>query len=154
MYLSPNERIVVESLVRLLSQFDLLSPDALYHDGIVQLLRRDEFTHAAPERFREVVEVLERSRFLPALAPQVMESDGVQVIIGAENGSEALKDMSVIVSRYGVEGQVGGLLGIVATTPYAVWASYRGGAVPDSDAQRSACGSLWTGGVIAAAAKS
>jgi len=61
-----------------------------------------------------VVEVLERSRFLPALAPQVMESDGVQVIIGAENGSEALKDMSVIVSRYGVEGQVGGLLGIVA----------------------------------------
>ena len=111
--LSPNERIVIESLVRLLSQFDLLSPDALYHDGIVQLLRRDEFTHAAPERFREVVEVLERSRFLPALAPQVMESDGVQVIIGAENGSAALKDMSVIVSRYGVEGQVGGLLGIV-----------------------------------------
>ena len=111
--LSPNERIVVESLVRLLSQFDLLSPDAFYHDGIVQLLRRDEFTHAAPERFREVVEVLERSRFLPALAPQVMESDGVQVIIGAENGTEALKDMSVIVSRYGVEGQVGGLLGIV-----------------------------------------
>jgi heat-inducible transcriptional repressor len=111
--LSPNERIVVESLVRLLSQFDLLSPDAFYHDGIVQLLRRDEFTHAAPERFREVVEVLERSRFLPALAPQVMESDGVQVIIGAETGTEALKDMSVIVSRYGVEGQVGGLLGIV-----------------------------------------
>jgi heat-inducible transcriptional repressor len=111
--LSPNERIVIESLVRLLSQFDLLSPDAFYHDGIVQLLRRDEFTHAAPERIREVVEVLERSRFLPALAPQVMESDGVQVIIGAENESEALKDMSVIVSRYGVEGQVGGLLGIV-----------------------------------------
>jgi heat-inducible transcriptional repressor len=113
-YLSPNERIVVESLVRLLSQFDLLSPDAFYHDGIVQLLRRDEFTHADPERIRQVVEVLERSRFLPALAPQVMESDGVQVIIGAETGSEALKDMSVIVSRYGVEGQVGGLLGIVA----------------------------------------
>jgi heat-inducible transcriptional repressor len=113
-YLSPNERIVVESLVRLLSQFDLLSPDAFFHDGIVQLLRRDEFTHADPERFRQVVEVLERSRFLPALATQVMESDGVQVIIGAENGSEALKDMSVIVSRYGVEGQVGGLLGIVA----------------------------------------
>jgi heat-inducible transcriptional repressor len=113
-YLNPNERIVVESLVRLLSQFDLLSQGALYHDGIVQLLQRDEFTHADPERIRQVVEVLERSRFLPALAPQVMESDGVQVIIGAETGSEALKDMSVIVSRYGVEGQVGGLLGIVA----------------------------------------
>ncbi len=113
-YLDPNERIVVESLVRMLGQLDLLSPETFYHDGIVQLLRRDEFTHADPERIREVVEVLERSRFLPAIAPQVMESEGVQVIIGAENGSDALKDLSVIVSRYGVEGQVSGLLGVVA----------------------------------------
>ena len=36
------------------------------------------------------------------------------MIIGAETGTPALKDMSVIVSRYGVGGQVGGLLGIVA----------------------------------------
>jgi heat-inducible transcriptional repressor len=45
-----------------------------------------------------------------------MAAEGVQVIIGAENELEALKDMSVVVSRYGAEGQVGGLLGIVGTT--------------------------------------
>jgi heat-inducible transcriptional repressor len=111
--LTPNERLVAESLVRMLSQLDMLSPDAFYHDGIVQLLQRDEFAHGDAERVRKVVEVLERSQFLPAIAPQVMASEGVQVIIGGENPAEDLKDMSVVVSRYGVEGQVGGLLGIV-----------------------------------------
>jgi heat-inducible transcriptional repressor len=112
-YLAPSERIVVESLARMLSQLELLSPETFYHDGIVQLLQRDEFSHGDPERIRNVVEVLERNRFLPAIAPQVMAAEGVQVIIGAENETDALKDMSVIVSRYGVEGQVSGLLGIV-----------------------------------------
>ncbi len=114
--LSLNERIVLESLARMLSQLDVLSPDAFYHDGIVQLLRSEEFAHADSERIRQVVEVLERNRFLPAIAPQVMAAEGVQVIIGAENQAEALKDMSVVVSRYGVRGQVSGLLGVVGPT--------------------------------------
>lgn len=112
----PNERIVLDALARMLSQLDLLTPDAFYHDGIVQLLQRDEFAHAQPERIRKVVEVLERNRFLPAIAPQVMDSEGVQVIIGAENEADELKDMSVVVSRYGVRGQVGGMLGVVGPT--------------------------------------
>lgn len=111
--LTPNERIVAESLARMLSHLDVLSPDAFYHDGIVQLLQRDEFAHGDPERIRQVVEALERNRFLPAIAPQVMASEGVQVIIGGENRADELKDMSVVVSRYGVEGQASGLLGIV-----------------------------------------
>ena len=40
----------------------------------------------------------------------------MQVIIGAENETDTLKDMSVIVARYGVRGQLGGLLGVVAPT--------------------------------------
>jgi heat-inducible transcriptional repressor len=114
--LGPNERIVLDALARMLLQVDLLTPDAFYHDGIVQLLQRDEFTHAQPERIRKVVEVLERNRFLPAIAGQVMSSEGVQVIIGSENEGDGLKDMSVIVSRYGARGQVGGMLGIVGPT--------------------------------------
>jgi heat-inducible transcriptional repressor len=111
--LTPNDRIVVEALARVLAQLNILAPDSYIHDGIVQLLRREEFAHADPERIRQVVEVLERNRFVPAIAPQVMAAEGVQVIIGSENATDALKDMSVIVSRYGVEGQVSGMLGIV-----------------------------------------
>jgi heat-inducible transcriptional repressor len=113
---SPNERIVIESLARMLAQFGELSPDAFYSDGIVQLLRRDEFAHANSQRIRQVVEALEQHRFIPALAPQVMATDGVQVIIGGENSSDELKDMSVIVARYGVQDHASGLLGIVGPT--------------------------------------
>ena len=115
-FLSPDERIVVESLARMLAHLDIFAPDTFYHDGIVQLLERAEFARANPERIRGVVEVLERNRFLPAIASQVTAGEGVQVIIGAENQAEALKDMSVIVSRYGVKGQATGLLGIVGPT--------------------------------------
>ena len=111
--LSGDERLVLDSLLRLLSQLDVLAPETFYHDGIVQLLRHDDFSHGDPDRIRRVVEVLERSKFLPAIAPQVMAAEGVQVIIGGENAEDALKDMSVVVSRYGVEGQVSGVLGIV-----------------------------------------
>src|SRR5690242_1054305 len=115
-FLSPDERIVVESLARMLAHLGIFAPDTFYHDGIVQLLERAEFARANPERIRGVVEVLERNRFLPAIASQVTAGEGVQVIIGAENQAEALKDMSVIVSRYGVRGQATGLLGIVGPT--------------------------------------
>jgi heat-inducible transcriptional repressor len=118
---SPDEQLVADSLERLLAQHAQLTNESFYHDGLIQLLRRDEYTRMGSEgqrstRIRQVVEVLERNRFLPAIAPQVMAAEGVQVIIGAENQLDALKDMTVIASRYGVEGQVGGILSVVGPT--------------------------------------
>ncbi len=111
-----DERQVIESLARMLTQADIFSPDAFYHDGLVRMLQSGEFSHADPERIRNVVEVLERNRYLPAIASQALSREGVQVIIGAENEADPLKDMSVIVSRYGAEGQLGGLVGVVGPT--------------------------------------
>jgi heat-inducible transcriptional repressor len=113
---SPEEQLVLESLVRMLAQLDILTPDAFYHEGLSELLRRQEFAHADADRIRGVVEALERNRFMPAIAPQVMAGEGVQVIIGAENEAAALKDMSVVVARYGARGQLSGLLGVVGPT--------------------------------------
>jgi heat-inducible transcriptional repressor len=114
--LTSDERLVIESLARLLGQASLLLPDAVYHEGLANLLRRDEFARGDPERVREVVDALERHRFLPDIAPRVMAGEGVQVIIGAETGSGAMKDMSVVAARYGAPGRRGGLLGIVGPT--------------------------------------
>ena len=78
--------------------------------GIHQCQRR------ACRAVRKVVEALEQNQLMPALAPQVMQGDGVQVIIGGENDADALKDMSVVIARYGERGGMGGLLGIVGPT--------------------------------------
>lgn len=114
--LTPDERLVIDSLARLLSQASLLLPDAVYHEGLANLLRRDEFARGDPERIREIVDALERHRFLPAIAPQVMAGEGVQVIIGSESGAGAMRDLSVVAARYGAPGRPGGLLGIVGPT--------------------------------------
>ncbi|HEY7975646.1 MAG TPA: heat-inducible transcriptional repressor HrcA [Ktedonobacterales bacterium] len=117
--LPPDEALVMTSLARMLTHLDILTADAFYHDGIVQLLQREEFTNANAEHaehVRKVVEALEQNQLMPALAPQVMQGDGVQVIIGGENDADALKDMSVVIARYGERGGMGGLLGIVGPT--------------------------------------
>ena len=114
--LASDERLIVDSLIRMLTQASLSLPDSVYHEGLANLLRRDEFTRGDPDRIRDVVEALERNSFVPAIAPQVMEADGVQVIIGGESGSEALKDISVVAARYGAKGRPSGLLGVVGPT--------------------------------------
>lgn len=114
--LTNDERLIVDSLIRMLNQASLSLPEAVYHEGLANLLRRDEFTRGDAERIREVVEALERNSFLPAIAPQVMAAEGVQVIIGGESGSDTLKDISVVAARYGGKGRPGGLLGVVGPT--------------------------------------
>lgn len=114
--LTPDERLVIDSLARLLNQASLLLPDAVYHEGLSNLLRRDEFARGDPERVSAMVDALERHRFLPDIAQQVMAGEGVQVIIGSESGSGAMKDMSVVAARYGAPGRPSGLLGIVGPT--------------------------------------
>jgi len=117
--LTSDERLIVDSLIRMLSQASLSLPESVYHEGLANLLRRDEFARGDPERIREVVEALERNRFVPAIASQVMAADGVQVIIGGERAADALsglKDISVVAARYGAKGRPSGLLGVVGPT--------------------------------------
>ena len=60
----------------------------------------------------------QQNRLLPALASHLRsaQSNGVQVIIGGENEWDEMKDVSLVVARYGQEGKVGGLLGVIGPT--------------------------------------
>jgi heat-inducible transcriptional repressor len=120
-HFTPLERLVSNTIVRLLEQHDALFSDVVYREGVVNILDQPEYSRMGPEeerneRVRKVMEVLEQNRFLPALASQLDSSQGVQVIIGGENQWDDMKDVSLVVSRYGREGQVGGLLGVIGPT--------------------------------------
>ena len=149
--LAPDERLVMDSLARLLAHIDLFSPDAFYSEGITQLLQRREFSQADPERIRKVVEALEENSILPQIARHALESEGVQVIIGAENETDTLKDMSVIVARYGVRGTIWWPARRRRADAHAVQPRHRGRALHDADAQRPAgryLGNLGRGGDV------
>src|SRR5205807_1642448 len=116
--LSPVEHLVGSTIARILEQHGDPLGDVFYREGVVNILEQPEYSRMGPEeerneRVRKVMEVLEQNRFLPALASHLRESDGVQVIIGGENEWDGMRDVSLVVSRYGQEGKIGGLLGVI-----------------------------------------
>jgi heat-inducible transcriptional repressor len=119
--LAPVERLVGSAIVRILEQHGDPLGDVFYREGVVNILEQPEYSRMGPEeerseRVRKVIEVLEQNRFLPVLASHLRESDGVQVIIGGENQWDDMKDVSMVVARYGQEGKIGGLLGVIGPT--------------------------------------
>jgi heat-inducible transcriptional repressor len=118
---SPVERLIGMTIARILEQHGDPLGDVFYREGVVNILEQPEYSRMGPEeerseRVRKVMEVLEQNRFLPVLASHLRSSDGVQVIIGGENEWDDMRDVSLVVARYGQEGKIGGLLGVIGPT--------------------------------------
>ncbi|GCE04092.1 heat-inducible transcriptional repressor HrcA [Dictyobacter aurantiacus] len=134
---APVERIISNGIVRILEQHGEMEGDVFFGEDIVNIL--DQSTVSAvglrlpPEeeraerirkmieelehkRLQKVMDDLEQKRILPVLASHLPSSDGVQVIIGGENQWDEMKDVSLVLARYGQQGKVGGLLGIIGPT--------------------------------------
>jgi len=119
--LPPVAHLVGSTIAHILEQHGDPLDDVFYREGVVNILEQPEYSRMGPEeerneRVRKVLEVLEQNRFLPALASQLRWSDGVQVIIGGEHEWDEMKDVSLVVARYGQEGKIGGLLGVIGPT--------------------------------------
>ncbi|MGQ9677431.1 MAG: heat-inducible transcriptional repressor HrcA [Chloroflexota bacterium] len=116
--MSPVEAAVKDALVRIMSQADLQKYQNAYLDGIVSMLSQPEFSQA--DRMRRMVEVLHSRSMLASLLTEAISGEGVRVMIGQENQWDALQQCSVIVSRYGVGGDISGVLGVLGPTrlPY------------------------------------
>lgn len=112
------ERQVLELIVTALEHLEKHAGDGLHHDGLLEMLGQPEFTQV--DRVRQVLEILEQGKGIGALIPQALNSEGVQVVIGGEHRQDAMREYSVILSRYGRSGQVAGVIGIVGPTrmPY------------------------------------
>jgi heat-inducible transcriptional repressor len=88
-------------------------------DGLMQLLEQPEF--AQTERVKQMLELVQSGQAIAPLIPRVTRSDGVQVTIGAEHERQDMRDMSIVLARYGVDDEIVGVLGVVGPTrmPYA-----------------------------------
>ena len=63
-----------------------------------------------------VLELLRGGAFLSAVLPQLGEGREVQVFIGDENPTHALRRFGVILATYGVDGEVTGVVGVLGPT--------------------------------------
>ena len=110
----PFEAQVTRTVVQLMGAEDTPSSDAVYLEGLRNLLGQPEFTSA--ERLRNLVDLVEERHLLGALLPKLAVDQGVSVVIGRENPMEQLHDLSVVVAPYGIAGGLSGTLGVLGPT--------------------------------------
>ena len=83
------------------------------------MLSQPEFAHS--EKLRPIIEVLEQQPLLARFLAESLASPGVQVIIGAENRLEQMRDAALVLTRYGVDEDAWGVLGVLGPTRFPYW---------------------------------
>jgi len=117
--LSAIEQQLTDLVVKMMQGEDEQEYEEPYLDGLHLMLSQPEFTNG--RQVLSLMELIEHRRLLRAILPPEPASLGVQVVIGKENRAEVIQDYSIAISRYGLQGEAVGTIGIIGPTrmPYA-----------------------------------
>ena len=105
--------------IRLLQQAQEQAFAAVSLEGLAQLLGQPEF--AQSQKLRPILEVLEQQPMLARFLAESLATPGVQVIIGAENRLEQMREASLVLTRYGSAEDAWGVLGVLGPTRLPYW---------------------------------
>lgn len=112
--LSSIEEQVTNAIIEFMFDEDQQEYQDLIIDGVRHILDQPEFMK--PDQMRNIIEVFEERTFLRNFFPQAFIGDGIGVVIGKGNRVNAMRQCSIIVSKYGVPGHIRGALGVVGPT--------------------------------------
>jgi len=113
--LAQLEREVGELAVELMEQSDKDQTRLIYRDGLSEVI--SSFTDG--EGAQQMIRVLEERAFLEIILNDMVASEqqeDVRVIVAGDGRWEELNRLSLIFSRYGIPGQLGGAIGILGPT--------------------------------------
>jgi heat-inducible transcriptional repressor len=113
-------RFVLENIEAALRGMDAAEQTQVHHSGLENILGQPEFSVADRQRF---LDLLRGGAFLAAILPQLAQGSDVQVFIGDENPADELRQFGVVMSTYGVDGAVTGVLGVLGPTRMSYWRS-------------------------------
>jgi len=111
-------RFVLEQIAHALRGLDAAERTEVHHSGLEHMLAQPEFSQAAGEA-QALLALLRGGAFLNAVLPSLEAGPDVRVFIGDENPAGELRRFGVVVSTYGVDGEVTGVLGVVGPTRMA-----------------------------------
>ena len=117
--LSETSREFASAAARMLQHAQEQAFAAVSLDGLAQLLSQPEF--AQSQKLRPILEVLEQQPLLARFLAESLATPGVQVIIGAENRLEGMREASLVLTRYGSEEDAWGVLGVLGPTRLPYW---------------------------------
>jgi heat-inducible transcriptional repressor len=93
--------------------------ERIYRDGLAQMLEAPEF--AEGENMRRIVHVFEQRSLLEEILAELVTVSDVHILIAGEGRFVELQDIALVLSRYGVEDEATGMLGVIGPVrmPYA-----------------------------------
>ena len=114
--LSGLNRRIRGIMVQSLMAMDHQDNESMYRDGLVHVLGEPEFFEGP--QARHMLNTLEGPSLMNVMtaAAEPLEIGGVQVLIGGEGRWQDLSELSLVLSRYGVQGGASGLLGVLGPT--------------------------------------
>lgn len=101
---------IVELIISVMTRLDRPANE-IYREGLSHALTEPEF--AEGDMIRRVVEIIETRPLLETILAETRATDGVQVIIGGEGRWRELNNISLVLSRYGVDEGASGVLGVL-----------------------------------------
>ena len=112
--LNSEEQRITDSVVDMMNTEDELEYHATYLEGLRLMLGQPEFM--GKDRMLRVMELMEARDWLKSVLHNQLENERVQVVIGEENRDESLKDLSLVLGRYGIPQKVKGAIGVIGPT--------------------------------------
>jgi heat-inducible transcriptional repressor len=109
------EREMAEVVADLMEKADTNQVNFIYGDGLSEIINSFQGNEGAQQAIR----VFEERAFLNMILNEVLDnpvSSSVQVVIAGNGRWEELKHLTMILSRYGVPGQISGAVGVVGPT--------------------------------------
>ncbi len=110
---SEAEALITRSVIELMDQEEVALGE-VFRDGVREVLSQPEF--ARSERILDLIDVLEQRTLSSAIPIRQVTEDGISVVIGSENSHEAMRECSVVVARYGIEGGPSGVVAVLGPT--------------------------------------
>jgi heat-inducible transcriptional repressor len=110
---SELEALILRNVIELMDQ-EAVALGEVFRDGVREVLSQPEF--ARSERILDLIDVLEQRTLSSAIPIRHLSEDGISVVIGSENSHEAMRDCSIVVARYGIEGGATGVVAVLGPT--------------------------------------
>ncbi len=109
--LTPFAQQVAQVIATSIQSSDAQLSGQIYREGLAQVLEEPEFADGDP--VRRIVRVFEQRSLLDQVVGEMEEGDDLRILIAGDGRVPELRDISLIISRYGAGDRATGVLGVV-----------------------------------------
>jgi heat-inducible transcriptional repressor len=112
--LSDAEQKAIDAVLAIMKAEDSITYEETYMEGLQFIFNQPEF--AGAQQAMRLVDLLEQKNVMRLIHPDTYDEPGVHVSIGQENESSSIRNLSIILSRYGLPGEAVGCIAVIGPT--------------------------------------